>query len=188
MADGAFLNNQLLVAMPSLLDPNFSQSVALVCEHTSRGALGIVINRPLEMKMSEVLEQLALTSDDARLRDMPVLRGGPVQNDRGFVLHPPSPQEWDSTLPVSDTLHVTTSRDVLAAMARGEGPARAVVALGYAGWDAGQLEDEVLQNAWLTVPCDESLIFELPFEQRWQAAARLLGVDLSRISLQAGRA
>lgn len=188
MAGGAYLNNQLLVAMPSLLDPNFSQSVALVCEHTSRGALGIVINRPLEMKMSEVLEQLALTSDDTRLREMPVLRGGPVQNDRGFVLHRPSPQEWDSTLPVSDTLHVTTSRDVLAAMARGAGPAQAVVALGYAGWDAGQLEEEVLQNAWLTVPCDESLIFELPFEQRWQAAARLLGVDLSRISLQAGRA
>ncbi len=188
MAGGAYLNNQLLVAMPSLLDPNFSQSVTLVCEHTSRGALGIVINRPLEMKMSEVLEQLALTSDDTRLRDMPVLRGGPVQNDRGFVLHRPSPQQWDSTLPVSDTLHVTTSRDVLAAMARGEGPAQAVVALGYAGWDAGQLEEEVLQNAWLTVPCDESLIFELPFEQRWQAAARLLGVDLSRISLQAGRA
>jgi putative transcriptional regulator len=188
MAAGAYLNNQLLVAMPSLADPNFSQSVTLVCEHTDRGALGIMINRPLEMKMSEVLEQLALTSDDLRLRDMPVLRGGPVQNDRGFVLHRPCPQGWDSTLPVSDTLHVTTSRDVLAAMARGEGPAQAVVALGYAGWDAGQLEEEVLQNAWLTVPCDESLIFDLPFEQRWHAAARLLGVELSRISLQAGRA
>jgi len=188
MAAGAYLNNQLLVAMPSLADPNFSQSVTLVCEHTDRGALGIMINRPLEMKMSEVLEQLALTSDDLRLRDMPVLRGGPVQNDRGFVLHRPCLQDWDSTLPVSDTLHVTTSRDVLAAMARGEGPAQAVVALGYAGWDAGQLEEEVLQNAWLTVPCDESLIFDLPFEQRWHAAARLLGVELSRISLQAGRA
>jgi len=188
MAGGAYLNNQLLVAMPSLADPNFSQSVTLVCEHTDRGALGIVINRPLEMKMSEVLEQLSLTSDDLRLCDMPVLRGGPVQNDRGFVLHRPSPQNWDSTLPVSDTLHVTTSRDVLAAMARGEGPAQAVVALGYAGWDAGQLEVEMLQNAWLTVPCDDALIFDLPFEQRWQAAARLLGVDLSRISSQAGRA
>jgi putative transcriptional regulator len=188
MAGGAYLDNQLLVAMPSLADPNFSQSVTLICEHTDRGALGIVINRPLEMKMSEVLEQLSLTSDDVRLRDMPVLRGGPVQNDRGFVLHRPCLQDWDSTLPVSDTLHVTTSRDVLAAMARGEGPAQAVVALGYAGWDAGQLEEEVLQNAWLTVPCDESLIFDLPFEQRWHAAARLLGVELSRISLQAGRA
>lgn len=188
MAGGAYLHNQLLVAMPALADPNFSQSVTLVCEHTGRGALGIVINRPLEMKMSEVLEQLSLSTDDPRLRDLPVLRGGPVQCDRGFVLHRPCPQEWDSTLPVSDALHVTTSRDVLAAMARGEGPAQAVVALGYAGWDAGQLEEEVLQNAWLTVPCDESLIFDLPFEQRWHAAARLLGVELSRISHQAGRA
>lgn len=188
MAAGAYLHNQLLVAMPSLADPNFSQSVALVCEHTRRGALGIVINRPLDMKMSDVLEQLALATDDPRVRDLPVLRGGPVQGDRGFVLHRPGPRAWDSTLPVSDSLHVTTSRDVLAAMARGEGPAQAVVALGYAGWEAGQLEEEVLQNAWLTVPCEESLIFELPFEQRWQAAARLLGVELSRISLQAGRA
>ena len=188
MADGAYLNNQLLVAMPSLADPNFSQSVTLVCEHTERGALGIVINRPLEMKMSEVLEQLSLTTENPGLCDMPVLRGGPVQLDRGFVLHRPCPQDWDSTLPVSETLHVTTSRDVLAAMARGAGPAQAVVALGYAGWDAGQLEEELLQNAWLTVPCDESLIFDLPYEQRWHAAARLLGVELSRISHQAGRA
>lgn len=188
MAGGTYLNNQLLVAMPALADPNFSHSVALICEHTDRGALGIVINRPLEMKMSEVLEQLSLSTEDQRLRDMPVLRGGPVQLDRGFVLHRPGAGEWDSTLPVSDALHVTTSRDVLAAMARGEGPAQAVVALGYAGWDAGQLEEEVLQNAWLTVPCDETLIFDLPYEQRWHAAARLLGVELSRISHQAGRA
>jgi len=188
MAVSAYLNNQLLIAMPTLADPNFSHSVTLICEHSDRGALGIVINRPLEMKMSDVLEQLSLPTGDPRLRDMPVLRGGPVQPERGFVLHRPSPREWDSTLPISGALHVTTSRDVLAAMAQGEGPAQAVVALGYAGWDAGQLEEELLQNAWLTVPCDESLIFDLPFEQRWHAAARLLGVDLSRISHQAGRA
>jgi len=188
MAAGVYLNNQLLVAMPSLADPNFSQSVTLICEHTDRGALGIVINRPLDMKMSDVLEQLSLSTDDARLREKPVLRGGPVQRDRGFVLHRPFARDWDSTLAVSETLHVTTSRDVLAAMARGEGPSQAVVALGYAGWDAGQLEEEVLQNAWLTVPCDDALVFDLPFEQRWHAAARLLGVELSRISPQAGRA
>lgn len=185
---GAYLNNQLLVAMPSLADPNFSHSVTLVCEHSERGALGIVINRPLEMKLSEVLEQLSLTTEDARLRDLPVLAGGPVQRDRGFVLHRPGPQPWESTMPVSDTLCVTTSRDVLAAMAGGQGPGQAVVALGYAGWEAGQLEEEVLQNAWLTVPCDDTLIFELPYEQRWHAAARLLGIELSRISTQAGRA
>ena len=188
MAVGSYLNNQLLVAMPSLADPNFSHSVTLVCEHNARGALGIVINRPLEMKMSEVLGQLALVTENPQLRDMPVLAGGPVQRDRGFVLHRPGPQAWESTMPVSDTLHVTTSRDVLAAMAQGAGPAQAVIALGYAGWEAGQLDEEVLQNAWLTVPCDDALIFELPYEQRWHAAARLLGVELSRISTQAGRA
>jgi len=188
MGAGSYLNNQLLVAMPSLADPNFSHSVTLICEHNERGALGIVINRPLEMRMAEVLEQLSLVTEDARLRDMPVLAGGPVQRDRGFVLHRPGPQEFESTMPVSDSLHVTTSRDVLAAMARGNGPEHAVIALGYAGWEAGQLDEELLQNAWLTVPCDDSLIFELPFEQRWHAAARLLGIELSRISTQAGRA
>ena len=188
MAAGAYLQNQLLVAMPSLADPNFSHSVTLVCEHNERGALGLVINRPLEMRMSEVLDQLSLESDDATLRDMPVLAGGPVQRDRGFVLHRPGPRGWESTMRVSDTLHVTTSRDVLAAMAKSDGPRQAVIALGYAGWEAGQLDEELLQNAWLTVPCDDSLIFELPFEQRWHAAARLLGIELSRISTQAGRA
>ncbi len=188
MSAGDYLNNQLLVAMPSLADPNFSHSVTLVCEHNERGALGLVINRPLEMRMAEVLDQLALATENTRLRDMPVLAGGPVQRDRGFVLHHPGAQSWESTMRVSDSLHVTTSRDVLAAMARGDGPAHAAIALGYAGWEAGQLDEELLQNAWLTVPCDDSLIFELPYEQRWHAAARLLGVEFSRISTQAGRA
>ena len=188
MAEGAYLNNQLLVAMPSLADPNFSHSVTLICEHNERGALGIVINRPLDMRMSEVLDQLSLVTQDAHLRARPVLAGGPVQRDRGFVLHRPGPQAFESTMQVSETLHVTTSRDVLAAMAQGSGPAHAAIALGYAGWEAGQLDEELLQNAWLTVPCDDSLIFELPFEQRWHAAARLLGIELSRISTQAGRA
>ena len=188
MSAGAYLGNQLLVAMPALADPNFSHSVTLVCEHNERGALGLVINRPLEMRMSEVLDQLSLRTEDARLRDMPVLSGGPVQRDRGFVLHRPGPEAWESTMPISDTLHVTTSRDILAAMAKGNGPKTAAIALGYAGWEAGQLDEELLQNAWLTVPCDDSLIFELPFEQRWHAAARLLGIELSRISTQAGRA
>jgi putative transcriptional regulator len=188
MAAGAYLSNQLLVAMPSLADPNFSHSVTLICEHNERGALGLVINRPLEMRMAEVLEQLSLKTDDARLAQMPVLSGGPVQRDRGFVLHRPGPRAWESTMPISETLHVTTSRDILAAMASGEGPKPAAMALGYAGWEAGQLDEELLQNAWLTVPCDDSIVFDLPFEQRWHAAARLLGIELSRISTQAGRA
>lgn len=187
----AYLTNQLLVAMPSLADPNFAQTVTLICEHTAKGALGIVLNRPLGMALGDVFRQLALESKDARLAEQPVLRGGPVQPDRGFVLHPPAteqPEPWDSTLKVSPTLNVTTSRDILGSMARGSGPAQAIVALGYAGWDAGQLEDEIRSNAWLTVPVDDAIIFETPFELRWQAAAQLLGIDLGRLSTQAGHA
>lgn len=188
MGEHHYLTNQLLIAMPSLADPNFSQTVTLVCEHTDRGALGIVLNRPLEMRLGEVLDQLALPNHDPLLAEQTVLRGGPVQPDRGFVLHRPTGKAWDSTLEVSDTLHVTTSRDILESMARGDGPAETTMALGYAGWDAGQLDEELLQNSWLTAPCDESIVFGVPFEQRWHAAAKLLGVDLARISHIAGRA
>jgi putative transcriptional regulator len=188
---GAYLTNQFLIAMPSLADPNFAQTVTLICEHTDKGALGIVLNRPLEMTLGEVLDQLQLGCTNASLRGRAVLRGGPVQPDRGFVLHPPGgPKEgeWDSTLKVSDDLSVTTSRDILAAMAEGHGPAHAVVALGYAGWDAGQLEDEIRSNAWLNVSADAGIVFDVPYENRWQAAARLLGIDLGRVSHQAGHA
>ena len=188
MASGDYLHNQLLVAMPSLADPNFSHSVTLVCEHNERGALGLVINRPLDMRMSEVLDQLSLPTEDARLRGMPVLAGGPVQRDRGFVLHRPGPRDWESTMRVSDSLHVTTSRDVLAAMARGEGPTPASIALGYAGWEAGQLDEELLQNAWLTVRADPDVLFDTPAESRLPAAIRLLGIDFSRLSEAAGHA
>jgi putative transcriptional regulator len=188
---GAYLTNQLLIAMPSLADPNFAQSVALVCEHTDKGALGIVLNRPLDMTLGEIFEQLKLECADAALKDSPVLRGGPVQQDRGFVLHAPggpADPTFDSTLKVSDTLHVTTSRDVLASMAAGGFPTRAVVALGYAGWDAGQLEDEIRSNAWLNVPASDEIIYRTPYEARWHAAARTIGIDLGRISHQAGHA
>jgi putative transcriptional regulator len=188
MTLGRFLSNQLLIAMPSLADPNFSQTVTLVCEHSERGALGIVLNRPMNMNLGEVLDQLGLAGGAPALRAGVVLRGGPVQTDRGFVLHRPGQRAWDSTLEISDRLHVTTSRDVLEAIARGDGPDRATMALGYAGWEAGQLEAEMRQNAWLTAPCDDSVVFDLPFEQRWSAAARLLGVDLARLSHVAGRA
>jgi putative transcriptional regulator len=184
---GEFLTNQFLVAMPGMSDPNFSQTVTLVCEHSAQGALGIVINRPLSMNLGEVFAQLGLDTSKARLAAEPVLQGGPVQTDRGFVLHSPGPR-WDSTLPVSERLHLTTSRDVLDALARGEGPEEAVVALGYAGWDAGQLEAEMAQNAWLTVPVDERLLFSTPAAERWQAAGRLLGVNLLHLSSDAGHA
>ena len=188
---GAYLTNQLLVAMPSLEDPNFAQTVTLICEHTDKGALGIVINRPLAMGLGEVFQQLDLRTDNAALNDQPVLRGGPVHQDRGFVLHAPAAPGmpgWDATLHVSPTLHVTTSRDILGSMARGTGPHPAVVALGYAGWEAGQLEEEIRSNVWLNVPVDEAILYSTPFEQRWQAAVRLLGIDFDRLSSQAGHA
>jgi putative transcriptional regulator len=187
MSDSDYLTNQLLIAMPTLGDPNFAQTVTLVCDHSSRGALGLILNKPLPMRMAEIFEQLEIEIAVGRLSERQVLRGGPMQTDRGFVLHRAG-GEWDSTLKVSDTIHVTTSRDILAAMARGQGPEEAVVALGYAGWDGGQLEEEIRQNAWLNAPVDLGLIFELPFESRWAAAGRLLGVELSRISPISGNA
>ena len=182
-----YLNNQYLIAMPGMDDPNFAQTVTLVCEHGEQGALGIVINRPLTMDLGDVFAQLGLDSSQSRVTSQHVLHGGPVQNDRGFVLHSPGPS-WESTLPVSERLHVTTSRDILDALASGGGPEHAVIALGYAGWEAGQLEDEVARNAWLTVPVDEALLFEVPAEERWQAAGRLLGINLLHLSSQAGHA
>jgi putative transcriptional regulator len=183
----SYLTNQFLIAMPAMDDPNFAQTVTLVCEHSERGALGIVINRTLPMTLGEVFDQLGLDSSRSRVAEQPVLRGGPVQTERGFVLHSPAGR-YESSLPFSERMHLTTSRDILDALARGEGPAAAVIALGYAGWDAGQLEAEVAQNAWLTVPADERLLFETALEERWEAACGLLGVNLLHLSSDAGHA
>jgi putative transcriptional regulator len=183
----AYLTNQFLIAMPAMDDPNFAQTVTLVCEHSERGALGIVINRTLPMTFGEVFQQLDLDFSRSRVSDQPVLRGGPVQMERGFVLHSPA-GKYESSLPFSERMHLTTSRDILDALAAGEGPGSAVIALGYAGWDSGQLEDEMARNAWLSVDADERVLFATPIEQRWTAAARLLGVDLLSLSSDAGHA
>jgi putative transcriptional regulator len=187
MSEPGYLTNQLLIAMPAMGDPNFAQTVTLICDHNSRGALGLILNKPLQMRMGEIFAQLEIEVAGSAVSERHVLRGGPMQTDRGFVVHGAGGQ-WDSTLKVSDSIHVTTSRDILAAIARGEGPREAFVALGYAGWDGGQLEDEIRANAWLNAPVDSQLVFELPFESRWQAAGRLLGVELSRISPISGNA
>lgn len=187
MNASGYLTNQFLIAMPSMGDANFSQTVALVCDHGPRGALGLIVNKPLPMRMSEIFNQLDIQSAASPMSARQVLRGGPMQTDRGFVVHRASGQ-WDSTLKVSDSIHVTTSRDILSAMACGQGPQEAVIALGYAGWDGGQLEDEIRANVWLSAPVDLGLIFDLPFESRWHAAGRLLGVELSRISTLSGNA
>ncbi len=184
--DGS-LTNQLLVAMPGLDDPHFSQTVTLICEHGERGALGIVLNKPLSMRLAEVLAQMKLPPHSDSVGEQIVLRGGPVHQDRGFVLHRPG-GAWESTHRISDSIQVTTSRDVLAAMARGEGPENAFIALGYAQWEGGQLERELKENAWLTLPVNDAMLFDLPYEDRWSAAWRSLGVDVATVSPRAGHA
>nr|WP_298155444.1 YqgE/AlgH family protein [uncultured Pseudoxanthomonas sp.] len=181
------LANQLLIASPALADPNFSRSVTLICQHDDDGAMGVVVNRASEYTLGEVLRQMNLASRDPRLEEQVVLAGGPVHPERGFVLHD-SAHAWESTLEVADGLFLTTSRDILEAMAAGEGPAHAVVALGCAGWGAGQLEYELGENSWLTAPADAELLFAVPLEQRWQAAGQRIGVDMTRLTDYSGHA
>ena len=181
------LANQFLIAMPALDDPNFFRSVTYICEHDEQGAMGIVINRPIDMVFGEILQQLQVETRDEELSRQPVYIGGPVLPERGFVLHRPH-GSWESTLPITASVAVTTSLDILNAIAHGYGPKDVLFALGYAGWSSGQLEAEVADNAWLTVPADEHVLFELPAEARWRAAAELLGVDPSLLSHDSGHA
>lgn len=182
-----WLTDHFLIAMPSLADPNFARGVTYLCQHNAEGALGILVNRPSDLTIGDVLRQMQLAADDAEVAARPVYVGGPVQPERGFVLHVPEGQ-WESSVPVSPTIAVTTSRDILVSMGAGRGPKRSLFALGYAGWGAGQLEQEVRDNAWLTAPADPAILFELPPERRWEAAARLVGIDPARLSSLAGRA
>ncbi len=181
------LQDHFLIAMPAMGDPNFNETVTYICKHDEEGAMGIVINRPTDLLLSEIFRQLSLEPSDPRVAEMPVLAGGPVQRDRGFVLHR-SDRRYDSTLETAGGIKITVSQDILASMARGEGPEPVLVALGYAGWDSGQLEAEIAANAWLSVPADHKVLFETPFEQRWRAAAGLLGVDIHQLASYAGHA
>jgi len=181
------LANQLLIALPALADSNFARSVALICQHDADGAMGIVVNRASEYTLGEVLGQMGLEGGDESMRAQPVLAGGPVHPERGFVLHDGGMQ-WDSTMAITEQLFLTTSRDILEAMARGEGPENAIVALGCAGWGSGQLEHELTENDWLTAPADAELLFELPLDARWQAAAGRIGVDFAHLADYAGHA
>ena len=181
------LANQLLIALPALADTNFSRSVALICQHDDDGAMGIVVNRASEYTLGEVLGQMGVEGGDEGLRAQIVLAGGPVHPERGFVLHDGGLQ-WDSTMAIADALFLTTSRDILEAMAKGEGPRNAIVALGCAGWGSGQLEQELTENDWLTAPADPELLFDLPLESRWQAAAGRIGVDFAHLADYSGHA
>ena len=184
--DGS-LTNQLLIAMPGMADPNFSTTVTLICEHNDEGALGIVINRPLELRLSGLFEQLDVNDPDPQAAERPVLMGGPVGPERGFVLHSPD-SSYENTLVVSDDIHLTLSRDIIDAMAIGKGPDRSLVALGYAGWEPGQIEIEMLANSWLNVPASPAIVFDMAFNDRWMSAAQTLGIDISQISPDAGHA
>ncbi len=176
-----------LIAMPNMVDPHFAHTLTYVCEHNDDGALGIVVNKPIDMTLSTLFEQIEIKLAASGLSDAHVHFGGPVQVDRGFVLHRPL-GNWQSTLAISDDLGLTTSKDVLEAVGRGEGPKDVFVSLGYAGWSAGQLEQEIAQNAWLTVAADPDVLFETPAEARLPAAMRLLGIDFSRLSEDVGHA
>lgn len=181
------LQDHFLIAMPAMGDPNFNETVTYLCKHDSQGALGIIINRPTDMSLGDVFAQLSLKADDQKQCVRPIMSGGPLARDRGFVLHQSS-IDYDSTLETGGDVRVTVSPDILGALARGEGPEPVLVALGYAGWAAGQLEAELAANAWLCVPVDQTILFETPFEQRWAAAVGLLGVDIHQITTYAGHA
>ncbi|HMA90121.1 MAG TPA: YqgE/AlgH family protein [Burkholderiales bacterium] len=181
------LTHHFLIAMPNMVDPYFARTLTYVCEHNEQGALGIVVNRPIDMTMQALFERLSLTLRHSELADAPVFFGGPVQTDRGFVLHAPA-GKWQSTLRVGEAIGLTTSKDVLEAVGRGEGPAKILVTLGYAGWSAGQLEHELSQNAWLTVQAQDAIIFDTPVEERLPAAMELLGIDFARLQDEAGHA
>jgi len=184
---GDCLRDHFLLAMPRLSEGIFSQSITYICEHGEGGAMGIVINRPLDLSVSAIFEHMQISSG-GKFSEVPVMAGGPVQMDHGFVLHRYCDKSWEASLKVTSEITLTTSRDILRAIAEDNGPEDHLIALGYAGWAAGQLEQELAENSWLTLPGSGDIIFSTPAEQRLEAAAALLGIDMNLISGQAGHA
>jgi len=180
------LGNHFLIAMPRLKDPIFSRSVTYICDHSDQGAMGIVINQPMEITLFDVFDQLEIEhqAEDSKTA---VLAGGPVNVQRGFVLHRDQ-GSWDSTLHITSEICLTASRDIVTALANGNGPKSAQFALGYAGWSPGQLENEIKENSWLVIPADTGIIFDTPVEERWASAAKHIGIDLDLISATSGHA
>ena len=182
-----WLTNHFLVAMPSLMDSVFEKTVTLICQHNDEGALGIVVNRTTELTLGDILGELDLQSEDVPQIKLPVHFGGPVQIERGLVLHD-SGDSWAATIPVGSELGLTMSKDVLEAISENRGPRRCLPLLGFAGWESGQLEAEMLENLWLSTPADNSIIFDTPVSERWHRAASLIGVDIAMMSSEAGHA
>lgn len=185
MIRATYLNNQFIIAMPNLADPNFAHTVTYLCQHSEDGALGIVINRLTDMKLGEIFKQMDITVTSRAAAESTVFAGGPVQQEHGFVIHT-SGGDWNATMAVSETISLTTSRDVLEAIAAGEGPEQYLVALGYAGWAEGQLEKEIMDNAWLNTPYDKQVLFDTPIDLRWSAAADQIGININQLTAPAG--
>jgi len=182
------LTNQFLIAMPGMADPTFAGTVVYMCEHNERGALGLVINRPTDIDLKSLFDRIDLSLEIEPLQHLPVYFGGPVQTERGFVLHDPTQQHYTSSISIPGGLEMTTSKDVLEAVAHGEGPSRFLLTLGHAGWGAGQLEDEISRNGWLTVEAAPAVLFDTPAEKRFEAALSLLGISMAMLSGEAGHA
>lgn len=187
MREFCSLTNHFLIAMPALMDPNFYRSVTYIFEHNMDGAMGIVVNHPLDIELGEVFSQMNLASGDPDIVKRTVYLGGPVQTERGFVLHRPL-GNWESTLSITAEIGITTSRDIVTAVANGDGPGQCFIALGYAGWGAGQLEQEISNNSWLSGPANLDVVFNTPVQTRWESAAALLGVDINTLSTEIGHA
>jgi putative transcriptional regulator len=181
------LTHHFLIAMPAMQEGVFAGTLTYICEHNENGALGIVVNRPISLMLGDMFDQVNIPLKQPGLAKMPVHYGGPVQTERGFVLHD-TPGNWESTLRIKDKLALTTSRDILEAIGTGKGPRNLIVTLGYAGWDQGQLEHEITENIWLTVPASEHILFDLPAEERLAAAMELLGVSYATLMEDAGHA
>lgn len=183
----SYFDQQLLIAMPGMQDPNFDHGVTLMCQHNEEGALGITINRNSDLTLIDVLAQLDIQCADERIAGQPVLQGGPVQQERGFVIHT-GEKTWDATTRVAPGIMVTTSRDILEAIAESRGPGKYIVALGYAGWSAGQLEEELKGNAWLNTAADTAIVFDSPIDDRWARAVASLGIDAATLQPVGGHA
>ncbi|WP_100656616.1 YqgE/AlgH family protein [Alteromonas flava] len=188
MSDQVTFENHFLIAMPSLEDRYFSRSLTYICEHNEQGAMGLVINQPTNMNLKALLEQIddSVVVDDAHAEKI-VLAGGPVSQDRGFILHT-TQEGWSSSLALTSEIMVTTSKDILPAIATSQGPEKSLVTLGYAGWTAGQLEQEIQENSWLIVAADRDILFDVPIHKKWQAAVNKLGVDIWQLAPNAGHA
>ena len=189
MSDIEFdLHDHFLIAMPGLHDYHFDHALVYICAHNEDGTMGIVVNRPIiDVTLGEVLLQMDIEAEDGNICNLPVYLGGPVQPERGFILHQPN-REWQSTLVTSERLAVTSSQDILQAMAIGEGPKESIVILGYSGWGAGQLEAEIANNLWLTAPADPEILFHTPYHERWRRAVHSLGIDVNNLSDDVGHA